>query len=61
MSLSQLEKDLIALDEVETEVTLGLACWEFVLDKLPSDDEVSKTIKKQVIEQLANRLPNLIP
>ena len=37
-----------ALDRVQVEVKLGLACWAWVLTYLPDDDTVPDEIRRQI-------------
>lgn len=38
------------LDKISAEVVLGLSCWDWVIGKLPKDDEVTKSIRRQVLK-----------
>ncbi len=37
------------LYKISAEVVLGISCWDWVIGKLPEDDEVTKSIRRQVL------------
>jgi hypothetical protein len=39
-----------AIDRISAPVVLGLSCWDWVIEKLPEGDEVTKSIRRQVLK-----------